>query len=270
MKISLFLLLILTGINASFAKVNSSSEERILNNKIQALLDNSRVKYQLPALSLSIKLPQDKNIKNYTSGYYSLEKKKKITTNTLFQIGSITKTFTATIVLKLVTEKKLALNDALTKYLPQYPRWHGIKIKNLLNHTSGVYNYTHDADFDQQLRKTPTKHWSLSELANRAYHHADLSLPNQEYRYTNTDYILLGLIIEKTTHQSLDEVFAQYLHEYHLHHTFYAGANYPSKAIQRIARGYNRDTTFSFNKDVTLVSLSFVNPQALCLPPLMI
>ena len=66
--------------------------------------------------------------------------------NTIFQIGSITKQFTATVILKLQEEGMLSVNDRLDKYFPQFKYAGEITIENLLTHTSGIYNYTNDID----------------------------------------------------------------------------------------------------------------------------
>jgi len=188
------------------------------------------------------------------SGYNFLPNKNKIIPDTLFKMGSITKTFTATIILKLAEENKLTLNDSLIKWLPQYSRWKNIKIKNLLNHTSGIYNYTHGADWDNKLRNNPKKHWLSIELANIAYQHDNLFNPGSKYSYSNTDYVLLGLIIEKVTNKSIQQVFNEYFHTYHLKNTFYTTSGYSATAMKRLAHGYNRDGTFESNKDITFVS----------------
>lgn len=231
-------------------------EEVLLNKQIQSIVNKSRIKYSLPALSVSIKMPEDNRTKNYLSGYHSLSSNKKITADTLFQIGSITKTFTATMVFKLIEENKLNLNDSLRRLLPQYPRWKNITVDNLLRHTSGIYNYTSGQSFDNLLRKNPNKYFSLNELADISYKHTDLSNPGEKYNYTNTDYVLLGMIIEKVTNKSIQQVFDDYLKQYGLSYTFYAPSGYPDKVKNLIAHGYNRDGTFQFNKDVTFVSMS--------------
>lgn len=230
---------------------NKSSQE------INSLLDKERIKYDFPAISLSLLLPGDNHPENYVSGYYSLSKDKKINSETLFQIGSITKTFTATIIFQLIEDKKINLNDSLGKWLSQYPRWDKITIYDLLHHTSGVYNYSSGNDFDELLRKKPNKIWSLNELANRAYLHPDLNKPGQRYNYTNSDYVLLGLIIEKATHHSIQQVFNDYLQKLDLKNTFFVSTNISTDIKNKIAHGYNRDGTFKFNTDVINVSMSF-------------
>ncbi len=248
---------ILLSIILCFFKASATENNLSLNNNIHNILIESRIKYKLPAISVSAKLPNRDKIYNYVDGYDTDSSKKNITPETLFQMGSITKTFTATIIYKLIDEKKITVNDHLAVWLPNYPRWNNITIYQLLHHTSGIYNYTHDKTFDNLLNKFPQKYWTLNELAELAYQRADLYPPGKKYNYTNTDYILLGLIIEKITHQPVQQVFNNYFKKYKLENIFYYTYQFPSIITNRIAHGYNRDGTFKFNDDVTLVSLSF-------------
>src|ERR1700743_218544 len=80
-------------------------------------------------------------------GYKNKETRSLNDTNTIFQIGSITKQFTSAIILQLEEQKKLSLQDDLAKYIPDYPNGKTITIEQLLTHTAGVYNYTNDAAF---------------------------------------------------------------------------------------------------------------------------
>lgn len=228
-----------------------------LDDQLQASVTQLRKYYQLPSLSISVQLPSEKNPRNFVSGYYSLSSKKPINDETLFQVGSITKTFTAVLILQLAEEGRLNLEDSITKFLPEYSHWRNIKIKNLLDHTSGLYNYTHGKVFDEKLRSTPNKIWTMQELVNIAYQHPNQALPNKKYLYTNTDYLLLGMIIEKITHKNLDKVFAEFLKKHQLTHTYYAASGFPGFLKDKIAHGYNQDGTFPYNADVTDVSISF-------------
>lgn len=238
----------------SFTKIEYST---VLDKSVQKSIDDERLRYQLPALSVSIKIPGENSSRNYVTGYNTILKNNKITQNTLFQIGSITKTFTATIIFKLIEDKKISLNDKLTKWLPQYKRWGRVTVIDLLRHTSGIYNYTHGNDFDEMLRNPPNSYLTLSDLTNIAYHHADSYQPGHKYNYTNTDYILLGMIIEKVSRDTIQHVFEKYIRQYNLNHTYYCSSKCSSSVIKSLAHGYNRDGTFSFNKDVIYLNLSF-------------
>ena len=117
-------------------------------------------------------------------------------------IGSITKTFVATVVLQLAAEGRLSLNDSLQKWLPGVITGHGyhpaqITIRELLQHTSGVQDYTSAPGFltEQNLAKT----WQPQQLVDIALR---LGPPVHGWLYSDTNYILLGMIIQKVTGQS--------------------------------------------------------------------
>lgn len=239
--------------NVFISNTNASNDESVLlDYQIQSVVDRERVKYHVPALSVSILLPNEPSTRNYVSGYLSLSKNKKVTSDTLFKVGSITKTFTAMIIMKLTDEKKLNLNDNLSKWFPQYPRWKEITVKNLLNHTSGIYNYTfNDNDAWKELKKNPNKTWKMIELVDLAYRYPDNFHPGDAVKYSNTDYVLLGLIIEKITHQPVKQVFDQYFKELNLKNTYLLTHGYSKKILDKMAHGYDNEDTLGIHKDVT-------------------
>ena len=244
-------------LNIFFNAAHATSPNAQLNLQLQSLIQQEQKKYQLPALSVSIQLPGGKNVRNYVTGTYTLKSQKSITPDTLMQIGSITKTITASIILQLVEQHKLELTDTIGEFLPQYPRWKKISIYNLLSHTSGIYNFSISTSFDKMIRQFPNKEWTLKEIADLAYRHSNLFQPGKKYQYTNSDYILLGLILEKVEHQSNQEIFDHYLKKYHFANTFYTPSGYPDTIKSRISHGYNRDGTLTYNEDATYYTESW-------------
>jgi carboxyl-terminal processing protease len=121
------------------------------------------------------------------------------------RIGSITKSFTATVVLQLVDEGKLSLDDPLSKWEPQVPGANGITVRQLLNMTSGLYNYTDISEFWDKLQKDPMAIWTPQELVDMAVAKPAVFTPGSKYMYCNTNYILLGMIIEKVTGKTAGE-----------------------------------------------------------------
>jgi len=123
--------------------------------------------------------------------------------NTIFQIGSITKQFTATIILRLQEEGKLSVRDKLDKYFPQFKYAGEITIENLLTHTSGIYNYTNDIDEgDSAIVCNPVAKQLVLDIMFK--HKLDFK-PGTQFRYDNSGYYLLGLIIEKVTGKSYEQ-----------------------------------------------------------------
>jgi len=145
-------------------------------------------------------------------GYGFKNKKENLlnTASTLYQIGSITKQFTSAIILQLVAGNKMQLQDRLSKYFPGYPSGDSITVEHLLTHTSGVYNYTNDADFMLKRSEHPINRDSLLSLFE--YKPLDFS-PGTKWSYSNSGYILLGMIIEKVTGKSYFRVVRENIFE---------------------------------------------------------
>ena len=123
--------------------------------------------------------------------------------NSIFQIGSITKQFTATIILYLQEKGKLNVQDKLSKFLPDFPKGDSISIAQLLSHTSGVYNYTRDSKFMNTQAVNPIALDSLIRLfKNKPLDFA----PGSRFSYSNSGYILLGYIIQKASGKPYEQM----------------------------------------------------------------
>jgi D-alanyl-D-alanine carboxypeptidase len=116
-----------------------------------------------------------------------------------FRIGSNTKTVVATLVLQLVARHRVDLADSAEKWLPGLvPNGSAITVRMLLNHTSGLFNYVNDIDVLKAFIGQDTRQWTPRELLAAAVKHDPLFAPGQEYSYSNTGYVVLGLILERT------------------------------------------------------------------------
>ncbi|MFI6051245.1 serine hydrolase domain-containing protein [Streptomyces violascens] len=129
-----------------------------------------------------------------------------------FRVGSLTKTFVSTVLLQLEAEGRLSLDDSVDTWLPGLVRGNGndgraITLRQLLNHTSGIYNYTADPDF-QRLIFGPGffEHrydtWTPERLVRTALAHRPDFAPGTSWKYSNTNYILAGMVIQKVTGRS--------------------------------------------------------------------
>jgi CubicO group peptidase (beta-lactamase class C family) len=136
-------------------------------------------------------------------GHKNLIKKNPLTVNDRFQIGSITKQFVAAAILKLQEDDRLSINDSITKYLPQYPKWRNIKIKDVLNHTSGIVNYTAHSEFMSARR--PYDVLTLDRILDYSYRFKVDFVPRSKFKYSNAGYIVAGKIIEATSGMKWDE-----------------------------------------------------------------
>lgn len=208
--------------------------------RIQSMLNKWRANSGIPGAVLSIYIPGHTNILTFNSGTTQLGGGQRIDKNTLFQAGSITKSFTAMLVLTLEAEGRLKLSDRVTKYLPQYPQWNDVTIRQLLNHTSGIPNYTSTGRFNSIRKNTPHAGFSPAQLvglAGKGKHFPH----GKGWKYSNTNYVLAGMIIEKVTGEPIEKTMNNYIHsstEVNLSNTYYFSGKYPPEIMARMAHGY--------------------------------
>lgn len=124
------------------------------------------------------------------------------------RIGSITKTFTATVVLQLAEEGKVDLDKPATKYLPGAPT-NGATVRQLLAMTSGVYNYTDAPGFLAASDADPTKVWASQELLDFARKHKPYFPPGKGFHYSNTNYIMLGMIAQRAAGKPIGDLIRE-------------------------------------------------------------
>ncbi|WP_051189631.1 serine hydrolase [Daejeonella oryzae] len=126
--------------------------------------------------------------------------------NTIYQIGSVTKQFTAAAILKLQEEKKLNVQDKISKYFPDFPKGDSITIEHLLTHTSGIFNYTNDPVFMQsQAVKPITEEKMIALFKNKPLNFA----PGSKMSYSNSGYMLLGYIIQKLSKKPYEQAIRE-------------------------------------------------------------
>jgi D-alanyl-D-alanine carboxypeptidase len=139
-------------------------------------------------------------------------------------VGSVTKTVIAAITLQLVGEGRLRLNDTVEQWLPgMVPNGAAITIRMLLRHTSGIFDYAADADWAASVFAHPHRDWSPQELVAVATAHPPTFPPGQGLSYSNTGYILIGLMLKKATGRSVQDLVSQrVVHPLGLRRTFFA------------------------------------------------
>jgi CubicO group peptidase (beta-lactamase class C family) len=143
-------------------------------------------------------------------GYGWKNKKDSLFTSaaTVYQIGSVTKQFTAAIILRLEEQGKLRLDDKLTKYFPGYPNGDSITIFHLLTHSSGIFNYTNDGKFmNAEVARPQTQEKMISLFRDKPLGFS----PGSKFSYSNSGYSLLGYIVEKVTGKQWETVMREYI-----------------------------------------------------------
>ncbi len=159
----------------------------------------------IPGLSLAV-VRGGRVIKAQGYGLANLESNAPATKDTVYEIGSMTKQFTATAVMMLVEEGKVSLDDKITKYFPAAPEtWSQITVRHLLNHTSGIQNHVAVPDFPNLFQTNLTR----DQLIKLFFKLPLEFQPGETWAYDNTGYYLLGIIVEKASGKS----FWQFLDE---------------------------------------------------------
>lgn len=148
----------------------------------------------------------DKNNAKFVKvvGLSDVEHQQNANMNTQYRIGSISKIFTAVLVMKAVEEKKISLDHKLSEFYPEIPNAQKITIEQLLQHRSGIHNLTDEPDYLQYYTK-PQKPADLVGIIKK---YASDFEPGSKFEYSNSNYILLGLILEKIYKTSYAELIS--------------------------------------------------------------
>ena len=196
----LLLILLLADANAQFNRIKTDQEIAVWAGNY---MDNA-VKFD--HFSGAVLIARDgKPIFSKAYGMANYELSVPNNVNTKFRIGSVSKQFTATAIMQLQERGKLNINDSICQHLDDCPNtWKPITIKNLLNHTSGIVNFTRLPEASGNFLLLPHTH---SEIVNIFRNIPLESKPGEEYNYNNSGYYLLGLIIEKVS----GSTYAEYL-----------------------------------------------------------
>ena len=158
---------------------------------------------------ISVSIRKGENTVTYKHGYANLESSDAISDESVFRIGSVSKLFTMLGILKLKEQGKLSIEDPLSKYVPGFPYGDRLTVKNLLQHTSGIPNFSVMEPFSAN----EAKEWTPSELVwllkqHLEGHPLDFD-PGTKADYSNSNYMLLGVIIEAASGMAFKAFVAQ-------------------------------------------------------------
>jgi D-alanyl-D-alanine carboxypeptidase len=187
-KIFVLFLLMLSTVSA----VRADSLDKFINEQIK--------QRQIPGLSIAV-LRDGKVIKSSGYGFANLELQTPATKDTVYEIGSISKQFAAEAVMLLVEDGKLNLDDSIRKYLPaNAPEiWQKITVRDLLNHTSGLKDWTEVKEFSYR------REYSAEEFIDLVKSFPLTFQPNENWLYSNTNLPLIGIIVERASGKSFED-----------------------------------------------------------------
>ncbi len=142
-------------------------------------------------------------------GVADLKTQQPMQTDMAFRIGSNTKTMTATVILQLIGEGKLKLDDKVSQYFDNVPQGDEVTIADLLDMRSGIATYSELKSFNRTLDQQPDKSFTPQQLIQLGTEQPAMFKPGAEYFYSNTNYVMLGVLIERLTGMKLEQAFAQ-------------------------------------------------------------
>jgi D-alanyl-D-alanine carboxypeptidase len=197
-------------------------------------LGTLRATYGMPGVSAAILFP-DGTMWRATSGFADVKAKRRLTADTEFAIASISKTFLAALILVLDEEGRLDLETPAVSYLPGFALDPAITVRQLLDHTSGLHDYFYDPDIDEALLADRTRAWTAEEALS--YVGKPYFKPGAGWHYSNTNYVILGLLAETVGGAPLAEQFrTRFFVPLGLDRTHYQGVEAPLGPIARAYR----------------------------------
>ena len=184
-----------------------------------------------------------------TIGYSHINstEKKQVSEATRYRIGSITKMFTAAMIFQLVEENKLKLSDTLDKFFPQIPNAQKITLAQLLGHRSGIFNVTANPDFSSLKTQSKTRDEMVALIAKAK----PTFEPGEKAQYSNSNYVLLGYIVEKAGGRSYEDALKQRITSKIGLKDTYLGTGYPD-ASKNEAFSYSFISDWKQESDIHL------------------
>ncbi len=219
----------------------------VFADAVDALLEKEMLAHQVAGLSLMV-IKGAQQIKTGAYGVANLELQTPMTKDTVFEIGSITKQFTAAGILLLVQDGKLSLDDKISQHLSNTPAaWTNITVRHLLTHTSGIKNYTVLDGFEL------SKHLTQAQFIQKLAAYPLAFQPGDAWSYCNSGYSLLGYIIENVSGENYWDYQRRRIFE-PLGMTATRDRN-PRVIIPNRASGYELKNHVSINRDYDLTDI---------------
>jgi CubicO group peptidase (beta-lactamase class C family) len=171
------------------------------------------------------------------------------------RIGSNTKTWTGTVILQLVDEGRIGLDDPVSMYRPDVPNGENITIAQLLDMSSGLANYTTNLELNEQQDTNPSRAWTPEELLAMGLAEPPAFPPGEGFLYSNTNYVLLGLIIEQVTGVPVAQAFQERIFD----RLALTESSFPALADASIPEPHPQ--TYTFGTNVETIDSNVLSPE---------
>jgi D-alanyl-D-alanine carboxypeptidase len=229
-----------------------------LRADLEAYLQARGVAEHVSAAGLSVNLPDRWSTIDVSAGTTTFGGSVPLRPDSLWQIGSNTKAFTSVLLLQLEAEHRLSIDDPLGRWLPQYPQWRDVTIRRLLTMTSGIATYDDQPAWYADYAADPHTYFSPERLVGYV-----LGAPaTSGYSYSNTNYVLAEMIIERVTGTSYqDQLYRRIIEPLCLRDLYYREHVYPTSVTSREPAGYFFNDQFPLpqllGRDVSRDTLSW-------------
>lgn len=203
----------------------TASATAVMRTALDARLEALRAKTGIPGISVSISFA-DGSVWQGTAGLADVKAKRPVTPDTAFPVASVSKTFTAALVLGLVEDGRLRLDARVTSYLPDLAIDRAITVRQLLDHTSGLRDFYFHPRIDKALLTTPARVWDATR--SLSYVGKPYAKPGVSWHYSNTNYLVLGLLAEAVGRAPVaDQLRKRFFTPLGLDHTYYQWVEQP-------------------------------------------
>lgn len=179
--------------------------EQVSTADLDAALKKSFQESDAPGVVAAVQTPEYTWVR--ALGVADRTSREPMTPEVNHRIGSVTKTFTATLLLQAAEEGQLSLDDTIDRYVKGVPNGDKITLRQMANMTSGIASYTEDDQWAKEWLSDPTRVWAPEELAQIGIEDSPLFDPGTEWFYSNTNYVLLGLVLEKVTGKPIGDLY---------------------------------------------------------------
>lgn len=196
-----------TGSSSAPGTTVAPSFDTATQQQLQAVLDSTRADYKFPGVIAGVWSPTGTWIG--TSGTTGQNQTAAPTSSDHTRIGSVTKTFTVTLLLQLVEQGKVSLDDTISKYVPGMPNGDIATLRQLADMTSGIPSYTGEDGFLNTVFVDHQRQWTPEQLVDFVRGTQPLFAPGKGWNYSNTNTVLLGMVVEKVTGQPISEVYQE-------------------------------------------------------------
>jgi D-alanyl-D-alanine carboxypeptidase len=193
--------------------------------RLNGFVNEVRRLYGIPGVMVWVSVPGEGEWEG-AYGKADLQSGQPLTLEDHFPIGSVTKTFTATVILQLVQDGRLALSAPISRWVPWVQDARQITVQMLLNMTSGIYDeYQSNSQLIEEISGHPHRVFTPEEIVRMAVAHGPVGPPGTS-GYTSTNYIILGIIAQDITHETISDLInSQILQPLHLDQTTYSSSN---------------------------------------------